>query len=180
MPRKGWNRLSDQEWLKIKAAYEADPTHPSCDELGQTYGIDGSTVNKRAKAESWRRLDGLALATIKRVENANTAIIEATAANVTEQLTKHLSDTLQPWIEREKVKHIRTQVKRSKLALKQLDAHIDTALTLTPKDSSFIAKTADTWDNIMRRNLGMSDGAAPAGSLTLNVLTNHAAVQVKQ
>lgn len=179
MPRKAWRALSTLEWQQIRLAYENDPAKPSMQSLADTYGIDISTVSKYSRAQKWQRSDALAIATIENVKNANAAIVEQTTANVAKQLTQHLTDTLQPWLEREKVKHLRTQIHRSKRALKQLDSHIDPAISLTPKDSSFVAKTAETWDNIMRRSLGLND-ASPAGTaLTLNVLTNHAAVQVK-
>ncbi len=178
MPKQ-WIQLSPLEWQQIRAAYEHDPKRPNMCQLARQYGISNSTISKRIKEESWNRHDALALATIKRVKEANTDIVEQTAANVTAQLTKHLTDSLQPWIEREKVRHVRTQTKRAKLALRQLDYHIKPDLVLNPKDSSFIAKTAETWDNIMRRSLGMNDNVPTGTGLTLNVLTNHAAVQVK-
>ncbi len=178
MPQ-AYKLLSHLDWKAIRLAYETDPTHPTATSLALKYGIDQSTVAMHKRKEHWQRSDALALATIKRVENDSNAILEQTTANVTAQLTKHLSDTLQPWIEREKVKHVRTQTRRAKLALRQLDHHIKPDLVLNPKDSSFIAKTAETWDNIMRRSLGMNDNVPTGTGLTLNVLTNHAAVQVK-
>ncbi len=178
-PRKGWTKLSDTEWRRIQASYENDPDRPTLDSLAAVYGIDSSTVCKRAKTQSWTRNDSLAIRTINRIKEENNAIVEQTTANVAQQLSQHLTDSLQPWIEREKARHLKNQVKRSKLALTQLDQHIDKEIKLSPKDSSFIAKTAETWDNIMRRTLGMNDSVPAGTSLTLNVLTNDAAVQVK-
>lgn len=176
---KAWKQLSPPEWQAIRLAYETDPKHPNFTTLSKPHNISHSTVAKRAKAEQWCRQDALALATIQRVQNANSAIVEQTAAKVSAQLAQQLSDSLQPWLEREKTKHVRSQIKRAKIALKQLDAHISPDIALAPKDSSFIAKSAETWDTIARRNLGLNDNTLPAGGLSLSILTNHAAVQVK-
>jgi len=178
MPRKSRVELPPETWRKIQAAYELDPSHPTLDHLGRVYGVTESTVCKRARRESWHRKDSLAVQTIQAIERDNKAIVERTAATVTDRLTKQIADTLEPWIAKEKTRHIRTQVKRSKIALAQLDQHINRDSLLSPKDSSFIAKTADTWDQIMRRNLGLTDGTVGTGSLNLNILTNHSAVQI--
>ncbi len=177
---KAWKQLSTLDWQQIRLAYENDPQRPTMQTLATQYGIDNSTVSKYARAQKWQRKDSLAIATIESVKNANAAIVEQTTANVTRHLAQQLTDSLAPWIEREKTRHIKAQVKRSKLALKQLDDnHLKPEIILNPKDSSFVAKTAETWDNIMRRSLGMNDSVPTGTGLTLNVLTNHAAVQVK-
>jgi len=177
-PRKSWTSLPDSEWIKIRAAYESDPSRPKPQLLAKLYGIHRTTINNRCRAEGWTRRDSLAIATVKAVESQNNAIVEAATANVTKALTQQLTDSLQPWLEKQKTRHIRAQVKRSAIALKQLDRHIKPDVDLAPKESQFIAKAAETWDNIARRNLGLTDGTVGAGSLNLNILTNHSAVQI--
>lgn len=177
--RKGWKQLPQEAWLKIRASYENDPNRPTLVQLAKAFDVHSSTICLRAKAEKWHRNGDLALAVINSVENSSDAIVAQTTASVANQLTKHLNETLQPWLEKEKTRHIRTQVRRSKLALSQLDQHISKHISLSPKDSSFVAKTAETWDNIMRRSLGMNDSQPVGTNLTLNVLTNHAAVKVE-
>lgn len=169
----------NSEWLKIRAVWESDPTRPTFRSLAKAYGIDKTTISKHAKAESWTRRDSLALATINAVQNDSKALVERTAATVTDRLSKQIADTLEPWLAKEKTRHIRSQIKRSKTALSQLDQHISKDSLLSPKDSSFIAKSAETWDTIARRNLGINDASPTAGSLNLNILTNHSAVEIK-
>lgn len=176
--RKPWTRLPDSQWIAIKAAYETDPSRPSPEQLAKIYGVDRTTIDKRARAQSWTRKDSLAIATIKALENENDAIVAKTTANVAAQLTQHLSDSLQPWIEKQKTQHLKNQIRRSKLALKQVDTFLAPGPVLSPKDSQFVAKTAETWDTIARRNLGLNDMSPVAGSLNLQILTNHSAVQI--
>jgi len=176
--KRKYTLLPETDWLKIRAVWETAPDKPTFGSLAKIYGVHRTAIGLRAKSEAWTRKDSLALATIKAVNNQSNAIVEQTAAHVAKELKQNLADTLQPWLEREKTKHIKTQIKRSKIALRQLDRHIKPDVSLAPKESQFVAKAADTWDNIARRNLGLTDGTVGAGSLNLNILTNHSAVQI--
>jgi len=177
--RKGKYVLTPKsEWVKIKAVWETAPDKPTFRALAKIYGFDRTTIQQRAKREGWQRKDSLALATVRAVENESKTIVAETAAIVGKQLRADLQNSLAPWLEREKAKHVRTQVHRAKRALKQIDSHVQPTVSLSPKDSAFIARAADQWDTIARRNLGMNDGSPTAGSLNLNILTNHSAVQI--
>jgi hypothetical protein len=176
--KRRYRSLTDSEWTKVRIHYENDQQRPSLESLARFYDISESNILKRKAREKWQRKEPLAIIADKALEqNAKDVVTE-----IAQKFRSDLAKDLQPFLEREKSKHIRSQIKRSKAAFKRLDKLATTTESnpqqFTPKNDAFIAKTADTWDQIMRRNLGLSDGTVPNGALQLNILTNHSAVQI--
>jgi len=167
-------------WAKVRAHYEA--TDATCLALAKTYGLGRSTITKKAKAENWQRNNALAKTTIRELENQTTLAVREVAAEHAIALRKQISDGLAAWCERERKRHVKAQVIRSKRALTRLDtlgelnAHGEP--NLEPKDEHFLAKSVETYDTIIRRNLGMENAGQAQSSLNLNILTNHSAVQI--
>lgn len=173
----------DSLWMRVRVHFETGADRPNFAQLAKLYGLGMSTISKRAKIENWNKQGTLAITTQRAMVQEATRVVKEAASEMGVTLKKQINDGLQQFIEREKTRHIKSQVKRAKVALTRLDlltAPIHEGESpLEAKDESFIAKSIDTYDNIVRRNLGMESGVGGTGAnLSLNILTNHAAVQV--
>lgn len=174
---KQWIRLTDAQWGTARYQYESDALH-SLLAVANAYNISQSTVEKRAAKESWQKGSKVANGAIIKLQEATEAALTKTADKLAERLGKKWEQDMAPWFEREKRAHVQDQIKRAKKRQKLLDSLISKNDKITAKDMANYAKGDDTYDNIKRRNLGMSDGNALAGALTLNVLANQAAISV--
>lgn len=177
-PRKATVRLSPAQWAAARYDFESGKLRFK-HEVAASYGISNETVEKRSRIDGWMRNSEIGASVSTVLRQATDKALEATAAQIAAKLGRQFEDDLRPWLEREKRQHIQDSIKRSKLRQKMVDSIVASADSLTPKDLSYIAKTDDTYDAIKRRNLGLNDDKAPAGgALSINILTNQAAVSV--
>jgi len=178
-PKRPCRFLPPEVWRQIRYAYEQDEDKPSPALLSSRFNASRSAIEKRAWSEKWTRFDTFGKKTMQRLSEQNEQIIETATANVSRSIQAQIEKSLAPWLEREKTKHLKSQIKRARLSLKRIDDLTATSKPFTPKDESFIAKSVSDWDNIARRNLGLTDGTVPTGGLSLNILTNHSTVAIK-
>lgn len=181
--------LKELEWEAIRRRYES--TTISQRDLSKELGVSYSTLSKRAMREKWNQAASLIHeARESLVLKTSEALSEATS-RAADMAAKQLVDELQPWIAQQKTEQIKRALLRSQKAQDRLDKISlgydvvtkdgDLAtLSPGPKEESFIASAEDKYDNIIRRNLGMNDSATFNGSLSVNILTRQAAVQVTQ
>lgn len=171
---------SDEEWARIRARYETAQRKIGLRDLAKEYQISPSTVMKRAWREGWKQSKGLISSARKIVEAATDQAIQAAASKAVENAASTLVERLQPLIEREKAHHIETQIKRSNGHLTRLDDYLTRKKPLAPRDEAHLAKAVSTHVLDLRRTLGMNDGIGIGGSLSIQVLTNQAAIAVSQ
>lgn len=178
--RRAPKKLTDSEWLRIQTHYETDPEKIGLRPLAALYDIPEQTVMKRAAQYKWQRKDAILVDAKREIEQSTRSAIKQVAAEVSEQIARKTLEDLQPWIERKKRRHIKSLVNLGEKGISRVRKIMKDAKPTNPKEEAFTSKTADTWDNIIRRNLGMNDGATFNGSLSVNILTRQAAVQVTQ
>ena len=77
---------------------------------------------------------------------------------------------MRPWIEHEKVEHVRRAVTMGKRGFERIERLWDEKEPVDPRQESFAAATLDRHDGIVRRNLGMNNEERPFSELNLNVL----------
>lgn len=179
MPRECIFR-PDQEWARIRARYETAAPRIGLRSLAAEYNISESTVMKRAARDGWKQAAQQVASARKIVAAATDEAIQLAAKDAAQLAAASIVDQLQPWIEKEKVEHIKTQVARAKRNLSRLDRYVIDEALLGPKEEAQYAKSIDIFDGVTRRNLGMNDGTSFNGSLSVNILTRQAAVQVTQ
>lgn len=177
-PRKSIVRLSPAQWAAARYDFESGKLKTKR-EVAASYNISHETITKRAQHESWLRNSQVASSAGKQLRDATSAALDKAAEQIAGRLSKQFEDDLRPWLEKEKRLHIKDSVKRSKARQRLMDQIVNEAEAITFRDASYIAKADDTYDAIKRRNLGLNDDKAPAGgALSINILTNQAAVSV--
>jgi len=153
-------------WAAIRAEYENGTI--GLRKLARAHGISPSTMMQRSMREKWQRNDKLVRKTSKEL-----------ALAIDKRAQAKLEASLAPFIEAEKAKFTRAGVALAKTGLrrvKRMMAH--THAEPEAKSEAFISKSAETYHRIGRVALGMGDGSPVGGSVSLNILTNAAAVQV--
>lgn len=178
--RKPQVALSKEQWEQCRIQYETGDLPLA--KLASLYRIALSTISKRCQKGKWRKGQAIVAQARSRIAaGTDQALAELTESAVA-KVKEHLMDRLGPWIEREKVRHVKDAVKRAKGRHKALDAlHDGLGPKLTSKDAAYIAKADDTYDVIKRRNLGLNDGDSGIGSaLSVRVLNGDVAVEVTQ
>lgn len=170
--------LGDDTWRKIRVAYETEEQKPTPIQLARRFNCSLSAIQKHAWKGKWVRFDSLAKMAVNSISHGQEQIVQAVTNNVHATLAAQLEKSLAPWLEREKTKHLKNQILRMKKSFKRIDNFTTANPDLTPKDESFIAKSIETYDTVARRNLGLTDGSVPQSTLSLNILTNHAAVAI--
>lgn len=176
--RRPQRSLSDSEWFRIQTHYETDPGRIGLRPLAALYDMPEQTVMKRAANYKWQRRDAILVDAKREIEQSTRSAIKQVAAEVSQQIARKTLEDLQPWIERKKRRHIKSLVNLGEKGVARVRKLMNDSDPTSPKEEAFTSKTADTWDNIIRRNLGMNDGATFNGSLSVNILTRQAAVQV--
>ena len=78
---------------------------------------------------------------------------------------------LQPWIEREKVEHIKRIVAIAKRGFRRIEKLWDETEVADSKEESLAAATLDKHAAIIKRNLGMNETSTGSCSLNVAVLT---------
>jgi len=167
------------DWSEVRTAYET--THTTLRQIADRFGISFSTTMKRAAREKWKKPESVIVETRKKIDGTINKVVEETArkmeAAVSEMAENALAE-IQPWIEREKVSHIRRIVNAGKRGVERIEKLWDDNEPNDPRDESFAAASLERHDTIIRRNLGMSEGATP-GTLNLNILAGgRAAIQI--
>lgn len=177
MPRECIFR-PDQEWARIRARYETAQPRIGLRALAVEYQLSVSTVMKRAAREGWKQAAQQVASARKIVAAATDQAIQLAASDAAKAAAASIVDQLQPWIEQEKIEHVKTQVARAKRNLRRLDRYVESDELLGAKEEAHYAKSIDIFDNVTRRNLGMSDAGGVNGSLSIQVLAHQAAVSV--
>lgn len=178
MPRECIFR-PDQEWARIRARYETASPRIGLRALAAEYQISVSTVMKRAAKDGWKQAAQQVASARKIVAAATDEAIQIAAKDAAQAAAASIVDQLQPWIEQEKIAHVKAQVERAKRNLSRLDLYVSDNELLGAKEEAHYAKSIDIFDNVTRRNLGMSDSAT-SGNLNVQILAGQAAVQVSQ
>lgn len=181
-PRKGCVFLKPSQWVAARHQYESEPCKPerSIERLMLQYNVSERTIRKKIAVQNWRKGEQIADDAADKLHQLIDAKLPAKADAIVERLSKKVEDDLAPWFERQKRKHSKNAIRIVKKRQRMIESMVDSIETLTPKDSAYIAKADDTYDNMNRRNLGMNEGSGLGGSLSIQVLTNQAAVQVSQ
>lgn len=175
--RRAPRKLTDSEWLRIQTHYETDPEKIGLRPLATLYDMPEQTMMKRAAQYKWQRRDAILVDAKREIEQSTRQAIKQVAAEVSQEIARKTLEDLQPWIERKKRRHIKSLVNLGEKGISRVRKLMKEADPTSPKEEAFTSKTADTWDNIIRRNLGMNDGTSFNGSLSVNILTRQAAVQ---
>lgn len=181
--------VTDHEWKAIRMRYES--TDISQRRLAQELGISYSTMSHRAMREKWSQGAALVLAARENLMEKTSVALETATSQAADLAAKQLIDELQPWINQQKAEQIKRAIKRSTKAQERLDLISEgyqattkdgelVDLPIGPKEESFLAQAEDKYDNIIRRNLGMNELNGVSGSLSIQVLTNQAAIAVSQ
>jgi hypothetical protein len=155
-------RLSKDTWDQIKAGYAAGV---GLRELARKMNVAEGTVLSRAKREGWTQ--EIAAAKIARQPQLAKEIIKADAINAITPM-QSIAAVMQERGERyrERVAGVSEKVINHVEAM-----HPDEILTRSAQFEKI--------DTIARRTFGLNEAPPSQGSLSLNVLTNHAIVQVK-
>ena len=107
--------------------------------------------------------------------------METTTAEVAQLVATQVIADLQPWIEREKVEHIKRAVQMAKRGFERIEKLWDEREAVDCKAENLTAATLDRHDTIIRRNLGMNESPDKSSAVNLAVLAGgRAVVQVKQ
>lgn len=170
----------DQEWARIRARYETAAPRIGLRALAAEYRLSVSTVMKRAAREGWKQAAQQVASARKIVAAATNEAIQVAASDAAKAAAASIVDQLQPWIEQEKIAHIKAQVARAKRNLSRLDRYVTDDELLGPKEEAHYAKSIDIFDSVTRRNLGMSDNGGVSGTLNIQVLANQAQVNYSQ
>lgn len=152
-------------WPTVRREYEQ--TRIALRPLAAKYGIPYSTMSKRCMREHWSQKAKLAAKIVRDAES------DAVAA-----LRLEVRTELEPWIAEQKSIIIKRGVNISSRALDRLEHIYQTTAPECTKVESEAARTLETLVRVGRTSLGMSDGNASPGALSVNILTNQAAVQV--
>lgn len=182
--------LTSEQWRLARIEFESGDQQMTLTKVAAIFQTSLSSVQKRSSKEKWSKGQAIIQDARKQLQQATNDALATAAVKTGEKMAERLMKELQPWIEQEKRSHIKRALRRSKRGLKRLDrvsegyqvydAKTESLVTCQtgPKDEMQIAQAEDKYDSIIRRNLGMNDSTGLGGSLSVNVLTNQAAVQV--
>ena len=163
--------LNQQEWADVRLEYETSSARPTLRELADKHAVPRSTIFKPAAREKWKQNAALIEATRKQIVEKMEARLQAEITEVAQLRAKQVMAELQPWIEREKVEHIKRIVAIAKRGFRRIERLWDETEVADSKAESLAAATLDKHDAIIRRNLGMKEASAGSCSLNLHVLT---------
>jgi len=160
---------SRSEWLRIRRLYESTPISGRA--LAKQESVSYSTLSQKAMVQKWRKPPS---ANGKSVAKAASEL----EAQVEERAQQIVKDQLQPFIEKHKTKITKRAVLLSNRGLTRLERLWQKNKPSEAKVEAEAAKTLETLVRVGRVSLGMGDGSPVGGSVSLNILTNQAAVQV--
>jgi DNA-binding transcriptional regulator YhcF (GntR family) len=162
--------LNEQEWNQVRLEYETSPERPSLRQLADKHCISRSTIFKRAAREGWKQNAVIVDATRQQIVRKMEAKLEAEVDEVAQLAAKQLMTELQPWIEREKVEHVKRVVRIVKRGFQRIEKIWDENPDPEVRVESLAAATLDKHDAIIRRNLGMNETQGTSGTLNVHVL----------
>ena len=96
--------------------------------------------------------------------------MEIATTEAADLAAKQFMAELEPWIEREKAKHIKRAVSMAIRGFERIERLWDEQEAADCKAESLAAATLDKHDAIIRRNLGMNETQGGSGTLNLDVL----------
>jgi hypothetical protein len=175
-PRKPLVRLSEAQWIAARHQFESGEL--TVLQLCARYSVSERTVRHKIADEGWQKGLKLVTGAETKLQKVVDSHLEQVGEKIAGRIGKKLEADLAPWFEREKRRHVKDSLKRIRSRQRLIDGLVDETDVLTPKDAAYIAKSDDTYDNMARRNLGMNEGSGIGGSLSVQVLTNQAAVSI--
>jgi hypothetical protein len=146
-------RLSKNTWEQIKAGYAAGV---GLREIARKMNVPEGTVLARAKREGWTQQIAAAKQAVALPQSNAITPLQSIAAVMQERGERY----------RERIAGVSEKVA----------GHLE---TMGPDDILNRASQLERFDTVARRTFGLNEAPPSQGSLTLSVLTNHAAVQVK-
>jgi hypothetical protein len=191
-PKRILRPLTDLQWRQARVMFETAGLDVTQADIAKAFDTSLSSVQKRSAAEKWSKGAQVVADARKHLATAVDSAMAKAADSAAQQIAERTMRDLQPWIEKQKRDQIQRAIKRSKRAHKRLDRVAKgyqvfdakkgeiVDLETSPKDEMHIAAAEDKYDNIIRRNLGMSDGNAFSGQLSSGILVNQAVIQVSQ
>ena len=162
--------LNQQESADARLEYETSPGRPTLRQLADKHRLSRSTVFKKAAREHWKQNAALVEATRKQIVEKMEARMEIATTEGADLAAKQFMTDLQPWIEQEKIKHIKRAVMMAKRGFQRIEKLWDENAVPEAKAESLTAATLDKHDAIIRRNLGMNETQGGSGTLNLDVL----------
>jgi hypothetical protein len=154
-----------RDWLAIRKQYETGSM--SQRNLADSLGISQSTLMRRAMREKWMQRSKLVRLAASDLE-----------AKLARSVKSAVEDELAPFIEAHKARITKRAVKMSNRGLSRLDSLWKQQKPSQAKQEAEAAKTLETLVRVARTSLGMGDGSPVGSVVSLNILTNQAAVQV--
>lgn len=191
-PKRILRPLTADQWRLARVQFETGAGDITLERIAAVFNTSLSSVQKRSASEKWSKGSQIVTDARKHLQVATNNALAKAAEKEGEKVAVRLMKELQPWIEEQKRSHIKRAVKRSKRAFKRLDGVADgyevfdaksgeiRKLDPSPKDEMHIAAAEDKYDNIIRRNLGMSESSGLSGNLNVQILAGQAAVQISQ
>lgn len=176
--RKKLVRLSEAQWIAARFQYESGQL--TVPQLMAKYDVSERTIYAKLMAQKWQKGTQIANGVETKLQEIVEAKLDPIGNEIANRIGKKFEQDIAPWLEREKRKHIKDSLKRVRKRQRVVDDLLDEIPNLTARDAAYIAKSDDTYDNMARRNLGMNDETSFNGSLSVNILTRQAAVQVTQ
>jgi len=112
------HHLQPEQWDQVRFEYETSPERPTLRGLADKHRVSRSTIFKRAAREHWKQNAALVEATRQQIVKKMEASLEAKVDEAAELAANQVMADLEPWIEQEKVKHIKRAVKHGKTWLR--------------------------------------------------------------
>ena len=145
--------ISTEVWQQIKAGYAAGI---GLREIARKMNVPEGTVLARAKREGWTQQIAAAKQAIGLPQSNAMTPMQSIAAVMQERGQRH----------RERMAGVSERV-------------VDHLETMRPNEILTRSAQVEKIDTVARRTFGLNEAASGQGCLSLSVLTNHAAVQVK-
>lgn len=158
-------RQVKRNWPAIRRQYETSTITQRA--LADQLGISPSTLMKRAMREKWKGTKRLVLQTAAKLE-----------ADLTVEAKQMIRDELAPFIEAKKIQITKRGVKVGERGLSRVEKLWRGSKPTDAKEEADAARAADTFLRMARTSLGMNEGSGISGALTLNILSNQAAISV--
>jgi hypothetical protein len=181
-PRKAIVRLSDAQWIEARHQFESDPAkfEQSIRNIMARFDVAERTVRLRIASQGWRKSASALAENESKLHEIVRANLEPIGQQIAERIGAKVESDIAPWLEREKLKWTKDTHKLVKSRRRMVQGIVESLEDITPKDAAYIAKADDTYDQMGRRTLGMSDSGGFSGNLSVQILAGQAAVSVSQ
>lgn len=168
--------LNAQDLDEVRLEYETSRERPTLRQLADKHRLSCSTVFKKAAPEHWKQNAAVVETMRKQIVKKMEARMEIATTEAADLAAKQFMTDLQPWIEQEKIKHIKRAVMMAKRGFQRIEKLWDENAVPEARAENLAAATLDKQDAIIRRNLGMNDEERPMSSLNLSVLSGGRAI----